>query len=339
MTAGGRAAEMAAFLDRHGLDGAAPAPLAGDASFRRYWRVAAGDGTAVLMDAPPDKEDTGRFVAVASYLRSVGYSAPEVLAMDPARGFLLLEDLGDEKLSALAGGTRAGSGHYELAVDLLADLHGRTPPPDTPPYDGALLAVEASLFVEWYLPAIDAAPAPAARAAFDDLWREALAPYAGVRDVLVLLDYHADNLMWLGHRQGLARLGLLDFQDAVAGHPAYDLVSLLEDARLDVDGGLAATMFARYVAATNRDPAAFGAAYATLGAQRNTKIIGIFSRLALRDGKPGYLAMIPRVWRHLERDLAHPALGGLRAWYGRHVPAARPAPEMPPARTGGRQRR
>ncbi len=327
MTVPERQRGMAAFLGRHGFDHAAPASLADDASFRRYWRVSSSGGTAVLMDAPPDREDIGCFVAVADYLQSAGYSAPRILASDYERGFLLLEDLGDEKLSTLAAAGRIERGHYELAVDLLADLHARAPPPDTPPYDAALLTAEVSLFVDWYLPGIDAAPTPSARAGFDDLWRAALAPYIAVRDVLVLLDYHADNLMWLGRRQGLARLGLLDFQDAVVGHRAYDLVSLLEDARLDVDADLADTMFARYVAATDRDSEDFKAAYAILGAQRNTKIIGIFTRLAVRDGKPGYLDMIPRVWHYLERDFAHPALAPLRAWYDRHAPAELRAPE------------
>ena len=314
-----REQEIAAFLARHG-GGSAPAPLADDASFRRYWRVETRDVSTVLMDAPPGKEDVGRFVAVANYLRSVGFSAPEILAADPERGFVLLEDFGDEKLSTLAATGRIDWLHYEVAVDLLTDLHSRPPPSATPPYDETLLLGEVSLFIDWYLPGVAEDPAPAVRRSFVELWRQVLRRYTSVRDVLVLLDYHADNLMWLAGRNGLARLGLLDFQDAVAGHPAYDLVSLLEDARLDVDAALAETMFNRYLTATERDPKSFGAAFAILGAQRNSKIIGIFTRLAVRDGKRRYLDLIPRVWRYLERDLAHPELAQLRDWYQRYVP-------------------
>ena len=319
MTIPDREQEITAFLAQHGA-AAALAPLADDASFRRYWRVEMRDGSAVLMDAPPDKEDVGRFVAVSNYLRSIDFSAPEVLAADPERGFVLLEDLGDEKLSTLAATGRIDWVHYEIAVDLLIDLHSRRPPSATPPYDETMLLGEVSLFVDWYLPGVAANPAPSARRSFVELWRQVLRRYTSVRDVLVLLDYHADNLMWLAGRNGLARLGLLDFQDAVAGHPAYDLVSLLEDARLDVDVALAETMFNRYLTATERDPKPFGAAFATLGAQRNSKIIGIFTRLAVRDGKRGYLDLIPRVWSYLERDLAHPELATLRDWYRRHAP-------------------
>ena len=319
MTELDRDREIAAFLAQH-MGGSTLAQLADDASFRRYWRAETRDGSAVLMDAPPDKEDVGRFVAVANYLRSIGFSAPKVLATDFEQGFVLLEDLGDEKLSTLAATGRIDWLHYEVAVDLLADLHSRPPPSATPPYNETMLLGEVSLFVDWYLPGVAVKLAPAVRRSFVELWRQALRRYANVFDVLVLRDYHADNLMWLAGREGLARLGLLDFQDAVAGHPAYDLVSLLEDARLDVDVALAEAMFNRYLTATERDPKSFGAAFAILGAQRNSKIIGIFTRLAVRDGKRGYLDLIPRVWRYLERDLAHPELATLRDWYRRHAP-------------------
>ena len=319
-----RAIEIAAFLAEHGLDSDAMVPLADDASFRRYFRVSAANRTLVLMDAPPGREDVRPFLSVAQHLREIGYSPPEIFSADPERGFVLLEDLGDEKLSTLAIDGRVDGAHYELAVDLLADLHGRSPPAALPSYDETLLLREVRLFVDWYVPALDPAlRTSAARDEFSDLWRQTLAPIAGVRDVLVLLDYHADNLMWLGGRRGLARLGLLDFQDAVAGHPAYDLVSLLEDARLDVTADLAETMLSRYIAATGRDDDDFRTAYAILGAQRNSKIIGIFTRLMARDDKSGYVDMIPRVWGYLARDLSHPALADLRDWYDRHTPPGR----------------
>ena len=322
MSQASRSAEIAAFLAEHKLDETTLVPLADDASFRRYFRVRGGGRGVVLMDAPPAREDVRPFLAIADYLRGLGYSTPEILAADPARGFVLLEDLGDDKLSTLAASGRTRRAHYELAVDLLADLHARPLQPQVPAYDETLLMAEVGLFVDWYVPAAlgTALPADAVNA-FTQLWQRTLSQYAGAREVLVLLDYHADNLMWLGERRGLAKLGLLDFQDAVIGHPAYDLVSLLEDARLDVDGDLAEAMLSRYIAATDRDRASFRTAYAILGAQRNTKIIGIFTRLLARDGKPGYLELIPRVWRYLERDLSHPELGELRRWYDRHVPA------------------
>ena len=316
-----RTAEIATFLAENDLDVATLEPLADDASFRRYFRVRGEGRGVVLMDAPPGREDVRPFLTIADCLRGYGYSAPEILAVDPERGFVLLEDLGDDKLSALVTAGQIGPAHYELAVDLLADLHERPIPTDVPPYDQTLLMAEVGLFVDWYVPNTEARTCSGeAVSIFNNLWQQALGAYAGVREVLVLLDYHADNLMWLGGRPGLAKLGLLDFQDAVIGHPAYDLVSLLEDARLDVDRYLAETMLSRYIATTGRDSDEFRTAYAILGAQRNTKIIGIFTRLSARDEKPGYLELIPRVWRYLENDLSHPALADLRQWYDHHLP-------------------
>ena len=222
---------------------------------------------------------------------------------------------------------------YAAAVDLLAGL-ATAPPPgrvgtgraamDLPRYDGAVLDREAALFTGWWLPAV-APVSPGMAADYAGLVAGATAPVAAARDVLVLRDYHAENLLWLPGRAGDARIGLLDYQDALAGHAAYDLVSLLEDARRDTTAELRRAMVGRYLAARPElDPEAFRAAYATLGAQRNLKIIGIFARLARRDGKPRYLALIPRVWAHLQRDLAHPSLARLAAWIARHAPAPEP---------------
>ncbi|MDA0260844.1 MAG: phosphotransferase [Proteobacteria bacterium] len=331
MTGAGRLAEIEKFLAAHDLNPTELVPLADDASFRRYFRVRNGSKSLVLMDAPPGREDVRPFIIIAGHLRSFGYSAPEILAADTVKGFVLLEDFGDEKLSTLARQGGIENAHYELAVDVLADLHARPAAISVPVYDETLLMSEVRLFIEWYLPSIvPSAPSLEAGEAFERLWRQALVPYAGARETLVLLDYHADNLMWLPQRLGLAKLGLLDFQDAVIGHPAYDLVSLLEDARLDVDVDLAESMLDRYVDRRACDQQTFRAAYAILGAQRNTKIIGIFTRLFARDGKSGYLELIPRVWRYLERDLGHPALADLRRWYDHHAPpsgrAAVPSP-------------
>jgi aminoglycoside/choline kinase family phosphotransferase len=305
------------FLAGHGFAGAARLPLAGDASARRYERLVGGPRAAVLMDMPPGLLDLLPFLRVGRRLREWGLSAPEVLAADAGLGLALLEDLGDRSFSrALEEGSDAAL-LYGAAVDLLVGLQGRPPPDDLPVYDDAWLLREAMLLVEWYAGELDAG----AVAGFEQIWQDLL-PRARIGgDCLVYVDYHADNLMWLPERHGDARVGLLDFQDARKGPPAYDLVSLLEDARRDVDPALADGMIGCYLAARPEfDPTAFRAAYAILGAQRNSKILGLFSRLARRDGKPRYLALQPRVRAHLQRDLAHPATMPLRAWFARHLP-------------------
>jgi N-acetylmuramate 1-kinase len=303
-----------AFLDRAGWPDAAILPLAGDASFRRYFRVHRDGQSAVLMDAPPEHEDSRPFLAVARHLDSIGFRAPRVLAEDLDAGLILLEDFGDARMKeVIDADPDAEPRIYAQAIDLLADLHGHAAGP-LPPYDMAVYQREAGLFPEWYMPAVGLdGDIDGWRMA----WDAALAPIAEVQPTTVLRDYHAENIMLLGDRT----LGLLDFQDALAGHPAYDLVSLLQDARRDVAPELEAAMIARYAARRPHDEAA----YALLGAQRNTKILGIFTRLWKRDGKPRYLAFQPRVWAYLERDLAHPALGPVKAWFDAHVPAAQRA--------------
>ncbi|RMF10539.1 MAG: hypothetical protein D6763_05405 [Alphaproteobacteria bacterium] len=323
------------FLDRHGWGDAVRACLAGDASFRRYERLSRDGRCVVFMDAPPPREDVRPFLAITRILRDAGLSAPDVFAEDPGAGFLLLEDLGDDLFSrVLARDPSRERALYEAAVDCLLALHGANTPTEitldhgtyrVPPYDLARYLDEVALFVDWHVPALRGDPLTAReRDHFLDLWRAALAPVRDVRDVLVLRDYHADNLVWLPERDGPGRVGLLDYQDAVLGHPAYDLVSLLEDARRDVPPALAEAMVARYLGARPElDADTFRAAYALLGAQRNTKIIGIFTRLFARDGKPSYLDLIPRVWGLLERDLEHPALAALKDWFDDAVPEFR----------------
>lgn len=301
-----------AFLAHAGLTGASRALLAGDASNRRYERVTttAGD-TLVLMDAPTERgEDVRPFTAIARHLSSLGLSAPRILSEDTGHGFLLLEDLGDDLYAALLReDAREEARLYAAAVDALVELHRHPAPEGVERYAPPLLGDLAALAVDWYLPGTGAEPvdrAPLARAVND-----AALAHAGGREVLVLRDYHAENLIWRPEREGAARVGLLDFQDARRGHPAYDLVSLLEDARRDTAEPLRAEMIARYIAETGTEEEAFRAAYATLGAQRNLRILGVFARLCLRDGKPRYLAFMPRVWDHLMRDLSHPALADL----------------------------
>jgi aminoglycoside/choline kinase family phosphotransferase len=320
-----RLALSTAFLARAGWGDAARSKLAGDASFRKYDRLRRGTESAVLMDAPPPQEDIRPFVRIARHLETLRYSAPRILAEDAAHGFLLLEDLGDDLFARLIRDGADERALYDATIDFLLDLHRHPAPADLPPYDEQRLIDEVALFPDWYLPALTGHETPAGqRQAFNDLWRD-LAPgvareaAAGTR-VLVLRDFHAENLLWLPQRSGAARIGLLDFQDAVAGHRAYDLVSLLEDARRDVDPALAEAMMQRYIAGTGVDDADFRRAYAILGAQRNTRILGIFTRLWKRDGKPQYQAFMPRMWGLVERDLQHPALAGLRAWFDATVP-------------------
>lgn len=318
-----RSAQIEAFLAAAGWRAAPRRILAADASFRRYERLAGPQGRAVLMDAPPPMENVVPFLTVARHLATLGYSAPRILAEDHEAGLLLLEDFGDDTFTRLLAAGADETALYDLAIDLLIDLHlhPRAAAIDLPPYDEARLLTEAALLTDWYLPAIGVAVSQEARADYQRLWRAAFAVLRDAAPTLVLRDYHVDNLMRLPGRSGVAACGLLDFQDAVLGHAAYDLVSLLEDARRDITPRVVATMFERYMAAFPAlDRASFEAAYAVLGAQRNAKIIGIFTRLMARDGKPHYLRHIPRVWRLLEGDLDHPILSGLRDWFDRHVP-------------------
>ncbi len=320
-----RERQIVDFLAGHGWAGAARHALAGDASFRRYERLVDGARRAVLMDAPPGHEDVRPFVAIGRYLRALGYSAPEIHAADVDAGLLLLEDLGDDLYAdALAAGADQET-LYGAAVDVLVDLHGATPAGlDVPAFDDARLHREVDRLVEWFLPAAGGAEAPdAVRDAYTEAWAAVFPLARAVPEALLLFDYHTPNLIWLPARGGLRRVGLLDFQDAVRGPLSYDLVSLLEDARRDVPEALARAMVARYLdARPELDRAAFGAAYAIMGAQRNCRIIGTFARLWRRDGKAGYLAHMPRVWRYLERDLAHPALAPVKHWLDDRVPPA-----------------
>jgi N-acetylmuramate 1-kinase len=309
------------FLAVHGWAGCAIRPLAGDASFRRYFRVEGAAGTAVLMDAPPPHEDPRPFAAVADWLVGLGLSAPRILARDYERGLLLLDDFGDDRLrEALDAAPERERALYEVATDLLVHLHAHPPMAGLAPHGLDDWLSELDLFLEWYCPALGLDPD---RAGFAAAWREALAPVAadGLSPVTVLRDYHAENIMLVGGRGGIAHLGLLDFQDARAGHPAYDLASVLEDARRDVSEAVEQAMIARYLAASPADPQAFARAYWTLAAQRNTRILGVFTRLWKRDGKPGYTRFQPRMWGLLERDLARPELAGVRAWFDANVPA------------------
>ena len=342
------------FQNKAGWSAARARFLAGDASVRSYVRLALGDKQALLMDweRQPDgppldngqpysriahlAEDVGPFVAVARALREARLPAPEIYAHDLERGFLLIEDFGDYALGRLVEQSGEIATLYRPAVDLLlrlreADIPRVLPISDDrahalPDYDASALQAEVALLLDWFLPAMTSRPLPAnARREFEALWKAQFDWLARQETGLLLRDFHSPNLIALTPGDPRGALGLIDFQDAVIGHPAYDLVSLLQDARLTVPPGVEAHLFRHFCARAGQQSAGFDAgvfarAYALLGAQRNTKILGIFARLALRDGKPAYLTHIPRARDYLERNLQHPALAPLRAWFDRHMP-------------------
>lgn len=350
-----RAEERREFLKRAGWGSAIAAPLAGDASTRSYERLAMGPRKAVLMNAPPAAESAAcppaaspeerrrlgynamarlagpnlnAFVAVSDALRGAGLSAPEIFAADPATGFALIEDLGDDLYARAIPNGAPEPLLYAAAIDALLALREAAPAaPKTAGYemlryDATALEAEAMLVPDWYWPHLKGAPAS------DDLKAEYLAAFAPALarlappSTIVLRDYHAENLLWLPARRGKDRVGVIDFQDGLVGNPAYDLVSLLEDARRDVDESLAEAMIRRYAAGAATqggfDEEAFRRDYAILGAQRNAKILGIFARLINRDRKPKYAEFFPRVEAHFRRDLAHGELAPLASFFRRH---------------------
>ncbi|MES2905111.1 MAG: phosphotransferase [Pseudomonadota bacterium] len=312
------------FLARCGWGDARVEPLAGDASFRRYFRVIGEQRQAVLMDAPPPHEDPRPFIAVAEWLASIGLTAPEILARDLDQGLLLLGDLGDARLrETLDEAPTRQEELYSLATDLLVQLHASPPMPGLPPHGLDQWLDELMLFTDWYAPTVGL---DLNRDSWRAAWTEVLSPVASDRLglVTVLRDYHAENVMLVEGREGVAHLGLLDFQDALAGHPAYDLASVLEDARRDVPPAIERAMLDRYVAATGNSQD-FERAYWAIAAQRNTRILGVFVRLWKRDNKPHYRSFQPRMWGLLERDLAAPGLEPLRRWFDANVPADRRA--------------
>jgi aminoglycoside/choline kinase family phosphotransferase len=348
-----------AFLAAQGLAGARRVALAGDASTRAYERLFPAAGASlILMDQPPSLETrpcppgagpaeraalgynalarlaAGRveaFVACAAFLRGLGLSAPVVLAADPGAGFALLEDLGDDLYARIIETGADEAPLYDCAVDVLLRLHRAAPPPvlagdgETWPllaYDALAFTTASDLFVEW-LPRFRPSLNFSGEAAVD--WRAIWAPIAARAEagasVFCHRDFHAENLLWLPARAGVARTGLLDFQDAVLAHPAWDLSMLLHDARRDVSPEREAAVLARYLAARpDLDRDGFIADFHALGALNVARILGVFARLVARDGKPRYGAFMPRLWRYLDRCLAPPAPPGLAAWLDRHVP-------------------
>ncbi len=349
-----RSVDLAAFIDGAGWAHARRQWLKGDASTRAYERLVdpASGQSALVMNAPrgPDgppvrdglsysriahlAEDVNAFVAVDRHLLALELSAPQILAADTGRGFLLIEDLGDCLYGDLIASHSDLSAPYEAAVNALCRVHA-VPPPDQfaigdnkmhplSRYDPAAMLIEVELLLDWAWPAWKGAPCPDnVHMAYRDLWGEALAALDGPY-VLTLRDFHSPNLIWLPERPGAARAGLIDFQDAVIGHPAYDLVSLAQDARIDLPAGLERFILDHWLAHRPAHVATvsqhrLAADYALLGAQRAAKIAGIFNRLALRDAKPAYLAHLPRVLGYLRANLAHPRLAPIAAWFDEHL--------------------
>ena len=295
---------MTGFLERTRWGSALRAPLAGDASARRYTRLHLGEDSAILMQDP--EGDVSLFARLARYLTGIGLSAPLILAEDAEHGQLLLEDLGDGLIARLANTPAAEATLYAIATDALIALHQQPPPAGLPVASAARLAGMIDLAFLHYTQAPEALPK--AVAAFQPLLQD----HAQPAEVMVLRDYHAENILLLPGRAGAARAGLLDFQDAFLGHRAYDLVSLIEDARRDVGTATAEACVKHYVQATGQPEAAFRTSLAVLGAQRNLRILGVFARLAATRGQPHYIDLIPRVWTHLQKDLSHPALADVR---------------------------
>lgn len=304
---------IARFLARCGWQTAHCAALAGDASARRYFRLTRGPHSAVLMDAGADAGDSlEAFMRIDRWLAGVGLSAPALLHADPGRGLLLLEDFGDALFARLLQTSpELETPLYRAAAEVVIASQDQPPPPGLTALDPPLLVQQSLLFFQWYLRE-DTGPGPSAQAEICAGLERILHRHCGTCDVLIQRDFHAENLIWLPDRSGPARVGLLDFQDAMRGHRAYDLMSLLQDARRDVSPRTEAAMIAHYLDLTGHDPARFRAAYAALGLARNLRILGIFARLCLHFGKPHYVDFIPRVWTYVQRNLNHPALAGLR---------------------------
>jgi N-acetylmuramate 1-kinase len=340
------------FLADAGFADAKRQRMPGDASIRSYARLIRDDGVVILMNSPrrPDgpatydgntysaavhlAEDVKPFVAIDNGLRERGLSAPSIHHADLDAGFLITEDFGSEGFIE-GDPPRPIAERYQAAVDVLVALH-REPLPEVlplapqityalPTLDTDAMLVEVGLMLEWYLPDRGAEPANEMRAEFVTAWRDLLGKAAAMPKTWVMRDFHSPNLIWLGERSGISKVGIIDFQDAVLGPPAYDLVSLLQDARIDVPEQLELALLTRYIKARHTaddsfDPAGFAEIYAIMSAQRNTRLLGTFARLNRRDGKPQYLRHQPRIWTYLSRSLAHPVLSGLREWYSANVP-------------------
>jgi aminoglycoside/choline kinase family phosphotransferase len=356
----GRDGLRRAFLTAAGLADAQTERMPGDASTRSYTRLhRSGAAPLILMDAPKTDESPpcGRdqtpeqrqaagynalqrlaacridaFVGADLYLRSLGFSAPEIVAFDVESGFAVMEDLGEDLFARRIEAGAPPQPFYDAAIDLLIRLHAQPAPRELPvpghdpwpllPYDALALKTATDLLPAWLPKLVPGLTfGDAALTAWNALWAPIHARGETGASVFAHRDYHAENLLWLDERDGLAKVGLLDFQDAVLAHPVWDLAALLQDARRDVAPELEAAMLERYLGAgLQQDRAAFLSDYAALATLNNVRVVGIFARLIARDGKPRYRAFLPRMWRLLDRNLAHPDLAELKAWFDRYVP-------------------
>lgn len=323
-----RASAIDAFLKTTDWAASSRAPLAGDASLRKYLRIGPNTaGTpAVLMDADPTLgNDTRPFIEITAYLRSLNLSAPTIYAHDDARGFLLLEDLGDDLFARVVSRTpELETTLYTAATDVLLHLHAAKPPA-LGLYDGIFMTQMAALAYDWYAYGALGEKPNQTQDDFQHSFLDLLETDIDPPSVLIQRDYHAENLLWLPDRTGHGRVGLLDYQDALLGHPAYDLVSLLKDARRDVSPDLEDAMIAHYVAQSDQTEDRFRRAYHVLGLQRNLRILGVFARLSMHFGKATYIDLIPRVWGYIERDLATPYCAPVADQIRRDLPAPTPA--------------
>jgi N-acetylmuramate 1-kinase len=314
------------FLADSGWADAQVEALPADMSFRRYFRLEDRSRRALLMDSPPDKENIRPYAMVDRHLINLGLSAPRIESLDEEAGFAIIEDFGNDTYSRLIADGQPEQPLYELAVDVLATLHRHPGAADiaVPIYDTEKLILEVVELTDWYYPQRYGVDMDASsRTHYVEAWEAVFANLPPVPHTLILRDYHVDNLMILEGRDSVARCGLLDFQDAVLGHPAYDLMSLLEDARRDISDELSQAMYARYrdqMPDTSGDD--FGVWYAVLGAQRHAKVAGRFVRFLRRDGNPRNLVHVPRVMRLLNRSLSEPALAPVKAWLDEHMPGA-----------------
>lgn len=317
------------FMAQTDWSSAKRAPLAGDASMRKYQRIGAGlnGNGAVLMDADPTLgNDVRPFVRITEYLRSISLSAPGIFAADEANGLLLIEDLGDDLFARVVlDQPELETPLYEAATDVLLDLH-RAAPPKLDPYDTPLMTKMAALAFDWYQFGAEDEINDTAKSTFEKAFSALLVSKVDAPTVLIQRDYHAENLLWLPDRSGTAKVGLLDYQDALLGHPAYDLVSLLKDARRDVPEAVEEAMIARYVAASGVIDRGFRDAYHVLGLQRNLRILGVFARLSMYFGKPSYVDLIPRVWDLVQRDLSMPVNASVATLLNDALPP--PTPEI-----------
>ena len=320
MNSDNRSSQIDSFLKKYFISGEIVRnPLAGDASFRKYERITAENKNFILMDCPPTDKSLGKFIFVDEFLVTSGFSAPKIFARDINNGFLLLEDLGDLSFNKA---TKSGINEFELyksAVDVLIRLH-KIKPPDVLPHHTIRMEEEIMRFLEWYLPLFPELKKLSKNiiSEYIEIWQQLFKNISPPKTIC-LYDYHADNLMWLPERNGFEKVGLLDFQDAVVGSATLDLAALLQDIRRDVSINVQKEMIKYFIQQSNISESEFDKSYSVWGAHWNTRILGTFARLALRDNKKRYLDFIPTVWLRLEENLKHPALSDLKKWFDKNI--------------------